>query len=193
VTGKGMITGQEAANGLYAAWRLLLRDRSAVKLLDGSPTGAMKSFFCALIVLPVHVFLIFVGPTMPEDISMSRLLLVDLIAFVIDWTAWPLVMAFIAPAIQRDDDYCRYIAAHNWAAGPQYLLFFVVATLFGLGLVTKPVFQVLAVSIFLIVLFYHLFIIREVLRVNVSTGLGILVTSAVLGMIISVMRASLLV
>ena len=188
-----MITGQEATNGLYAAWRLFLRDRTAVNLIDGSPSGAIKSFFCALIVLPAHVFLIFVRPTTLEDIGMVRLIAVDLIAFVIDWTAWPLAMAFIAPAIQRDEEYCRYVAARNWSAGPQYLLFLTLATLFGVGLVSKPVFHVLAVSIFLIVLLYDLFIIRVVLRVSAGTGIGLLVASALLGMIISVLRASLLI
>ena len=187
-----MITAQEATNGLYAAWRLFLRDRAAVKLLDGSPSGAIKSFYCALFVLPVHVFFILIGPTKPADIGMGRLLAVDLIAFVIDWAAWPLVMAFIAPAIQRDDEYCRYVAANNWSAGPQYLLFFIIAALFGAGFVTKPVFQGLALVVFLIVLFYQFFIIRVVLRVSAATGVGLLIALSAISMFISVLRASLL-
>lgn len=187
-----MITVQEATTGLYAAWRLFLRDRAAVQLFDGSPSGALKSFFCALIVLPVHVFVILAGPLMPAEIDMGQLLLVDLIAFVIDWAAWPLVMAYIAPAIDRDEEYCRYIAARNWAAGPQYLLLFSITLLSAFGLVGKPVFQTLAVVVFLIVLFYDLFIIRVVLRVSGGTAVGLLVAAAMLGMFISVLRAAML-
>jgi hypothetical protein len=187
-----MITVQEATTGLYAAWRLLLRDRAAVQLLDGSPSGAIKSFFCALIVLPVHVFVILAGPLIPAEIDMGRLLLVDLIAFVIEWAAWPLVMAYLAPAIQRDEELCRYIAARNWAAGPQYLLLFGITLLSAVGLVPKPVFQTLAVVVFLVVLFYDLFIIRVVLRVSAATAVGLLIAATMLGIFISVLRAPLL-
>ncbi len=187
-----MITVQEATNGLYAAWRLFLRDRAAVKLLDGSPSGAMKSFFCALIVLPLHVFSILAGAATPADIGMVRLLCVDFTTYIVVWAAWPLVMAYIAPVIQRDDDYCRYIAARNWAVGPQYLLLFGIILLSATGLVSEAVIQILGVAVFVIVLTYDLFIIRVVLRVSAATGVGLLVTMTALDLIIHLLRAALL-
>ena len=57
-----MITREEAITGLYAAWRLFLRDRRAVALFDDSYAGVVKSFFCAVIVLPGYVLLLAFGP-----------------------------------------------------------------------------------------------------------------------------------
>ena len=48
-----MITKQEVFKGLYGAWRLLLGDRGAVALFDDSIMGFWKSFFAAILILPI--------------------------------------------------------------------------------------------------------------------------------------------
>ncbi len=83
-----MITSQEAVRRLYAAWRLLLRDRSAVTLLDDSVEGFWKSFSCAVIILPGYILLVaFAGDGPAEGAHPVRIVVVEGIGYVIGWVA----------------------------------------------------------------------------------------------------------
>lgn len=188
-----MITSREVVTGLYAAWRLFLRDRAAVRSFDDSPAGVVKSFFCAVIVLPVYALIALLVPGDAARDDMFRLVAVDLIAYVIDWTAWPLAMAFLAPLLDRDDDYCRYIVAHNWSAAPQYLLFLIVLVMFSAGLVSRPIFELLGFAVFVVILLYQLFILRVALRVGLPVAVALLFAVTALSLFISLLQGSLMV
>ena len=56
-----MITKQEIYEGLFGAWRLLLRDRGAVALFDDSVSGFWKSFVGAALIFPIYAALLLLG------------------------------------------------------------------------------------------------------------------------------------
>ena len=56
-----MIKKQEIYEGLYAAWRLLLRDRAAIALFDDSASGFWKSFVSAAMIFPIYIALLLLG------------------------------------------------------------------------------------------------------------------------------------
>ena len=188
-----MIKIEEVVTGLYGAWRLFLRDRRAVALFDDSYAGVIKSFFCAVIVLPGYVLILAFTPSVVKsDASTFRIVAVNLIAYVLSWVAWPLLMAYVAPAIDRSKEYCRYVVAANWAGGPQIAIHLLVLLVAVTGVVTKDVVELLTLIAVLIVLVYHLFILRVVLRVSLFLGIGLLVADVMLSQIILQIRAGLL-
>ena len=122
-----MITRQEAFEGLYGAWRLFVRDQSAAALFDDSPNGFWKSFFCAAIVLPAYVPLVLLGPGAVESTrGVLGTLVIESAAYVIGWVAWPLIMAYVTPIIDRDREYMLYIVAFNWSNAVQISLFLLI-------------------------------------------------------------------
>lgn len=188
-----MIKTEEVVTGLYAAWRLFLRDRRAVALFDDSYSGVVKSFFCAVVVLPVYVLLLLFEPSPTgADAGMFRLIAVNLIAYVLLWVAWPLVMAYIAPAIDRSKEFCRYVTAGNWAVGPQMLVQLAVLLLAISGFASKPVLELASLVALFIVLFYHLFVLRVVLRVGLFLGIGLVFGNVILNRLIISLRSFLL-
>jgi hypothetical protein len=188
-----MITARETFTGLYAAWRLLLRDGSAVALFDDSVGGIVKSFFCAVIVLPGYILLLAAAPgAAPADVGLFRIFAVDLIAYVIGWVTWPLLMAYIAPALNRGGDYGRYIVAYNWASGPQVLLLLVVLILTMSSAASGGVLGFVHLAAIVIVLLYHLFILQVALRTSVFLSVLLMVGEFALSHFISVIRHTML-
>ena len=47
-----MITMAETVRSVFGVYRLARFDRSGLAFLDGTPTGAARSFYCALLLLP---------------------------------------------------------------------------------------------------------------------------------------------
>lgn len=171
-----MITRGEAAVGLYAAWRLFRRDPKAIELFDATPSGVVKSFFCAAIVLPAYGLILGFSPTMnASEAGLFPLVVVNLSAYVAGWAAWPLAMHYIAPMIDRDDAYCRYITAYNWASGPQMLVVLLMYLPMMLGLAPMQFLGVANLTVLIIVLFYHLFVMRVALRIRPLAAIGLVV------------------
>ena len=188
-----MITTQEAFRGLYAAWRLLLRDRSAVALLDDSADGFWKSFSCAVIVLPAYIILIaFAGGGPPAGAHPIRIILVEGIGYIIGWVAWPLVAAYIAPFLGRGEVYIRYIVAYNWSAGPQIVILVLLLALQSSGILSQGPFTAVSLFALLVLLFYHGFIVRVALDVAVELAVALVVGEFLLGQMIRIVSDAML-
>lgn len=189
-----MITRREVAVSLYAAWRLFRRDPTAIELFDGTPSGVVKSFFCAAVVLPGYGLLLGFSPAMNEtNAGVFAFTVVNLSGYVAGWAAWPLAMHYIAPLIKRDDAYCRYITAFNWASGPQMLVVLLLYLPVILGLAPLPFLAVANVMALMIVLLYHLFVVRVALRMRPLGAVGLVAAEFFLShFILSLQYAALL-
>lgn len=188
-----MITTQEAFRGLYAAWRLLLRDRSAVALLDDSAEGFWKSFSCAVIILPGYILLVaFAGGGPAEDTDPIRIVLVEGISYVIGWVAWPLLVSYITPLLDRREAYIRYIVAYNWSAGPQILILILLLVLQSSGILNQGPFAAISLVALLVLMFYHGFIVRLALDVTVELAVALVVGEFLLGQVIRMVSDAML-
>jgi hypothetical protein len=111
-----MITRADLAKGLLGA-ALFARGDPRGLLLFGNDAGeAKRSFWAALIALPFFVPLLLLDylqrPAPPDG---ATFLLVQASAYVIGWTAFPLIMVGVSQAFAREAVWCRYVAAYNWA------------------------------------------------------------------------------
>ena len=188
-----MITIPEAFTGLFAAWRLFLRDERAAALFDGTPEGAVKSFYCALIVLPGYLLVVAYAHTpSAEEVDWLRFVLVEAIAYAMSWTVWPLVMFYVAGMLDRSGSYCLYVTAYNWGSGPQILILLAVLFLAVSGVVSRELLAVVNLAALVVILLYHLFIVRVTLKLTFFVSLGLVVSEAMVSQIVIHIRDAML-
>jgi hypothetical protein len=180
-----MITRHEVLISLYGAWRLFLRDPRGIEWLDDTIDGYWKSFFCALLILPGYIILVaHSSGTLYADAGLFRVVSVEAISYVIGWVSWPLIMAYLAPALGCDHSYIRYIVAYNWSSGIQIVLYLAVM-LFGVATQLPAGFAAFAdVVLLLVVLYYHWFIVRVSLELSPWGAVGLVVGEYILGQFI---------
>ena len=188
-----MITTQETVTGLFAAWRMFMRDRRAIALFDDSLMGVIKSFFCAVLVLPGYILIMALGPgDGSAEVGFFRLVTVNAAAYVVLWVAWPLLMAYIAPALDRDAEYFRYVVAYNWSWAPQILLILIVILLAASGVVPRDILVTLNIAAIVVMVLYHLFILRVALRLTLLLGIALVVAELILSQFVILVRDGML-
>ena len=162
-----MITAPEVAKALYGAWRLARFDPSGIDHFDNTAEAFWRSFHAMLIVAPGHVILVALGHSaLVATGGPVRIFLIEAIAYVIGWFAFPFVMLYICDQLDRGERYLRYIAASNWAVVVQIgLLLAVVAVVrvFAFSAVAAGYFQFAAM---VAVLVYSWFITRVGLDIS---------------------------
>ncbi len=169
-----MITAPEVAKALYGAWRLARFDPSGLDQFDNTAEAFWRSFSAMLIVAPGHVILVALGhSTLVATSGPVDIFLIEAIAYVIGWFAFPFVMLYVCDRIDRGERYFRFIAASNWAVVLQIaLLLAVVAVVRGFEFptVTAGYFQFAAM---IVVLVYSWFITR--VGLDLSGGVAALI------------------
>ncbi len=185
-----MITMREVVYSLYGAWRLARLDRGGLQYFDASLEGFWRSFSAAVIVAPAHVALLALHTdTGAVAGGWAKLAIVEIIAYVVAWTAWPLAMVYIARALDVSGAYLRYITAYNWAqvlGTGLYLLVAVIAA----GMLAPEAGGVARFLAMVAVLFYEGFVARATLEVSVPVAAGLVVASMVLVILIRSLAGS---
>lgn len=172
-----MITLPEIAAGITGAFRLARRDPGGLAFFDASPRGFWNSFWVAALLAPAFILTdILAGKLSPETASLE--VVVWLIAYVVAWTAYPVVMITVVDSLDKWPLYTRYIVAYNWSSVVQ------VAVLLPLNILAVA-FPVQAVQILLscaiiILLIYHAYVAYVALAVNPGTAAGIVLLDVLL-------------
>ncbi|MGE0093311.1 MAG: hypothetical protein AB7M05_14375 [Alphaproteobacteria bacterium] len=187
-----MSRAREAAYALFGAYRLAHLDPSGLRYFNATVEGFWRSFLAALIVAPGYAILIGLelGDS-PDAASLDwgHIALVQTIAYVISWTAFPVAMHYLTALIGRHEEYVGYIVAYNWAAVIQMGVMLPAAAVQAMipggagGLIMLPV--VIATA------FYQWFIARSALRVGGGTAAGIVGFDFALSLFVAGIAATL--
>ena len=173
-----IITVEEATRGIFAAWFMFLRDRRAAQLLENTYMAAVKSYWAALIVLPLYMLgttIEFLNPsddvrnfaTLAAEAGLFNATVAEFCIFVLCWfVAWPLVLDRIAPYLDCDDNFFRYIAAYNWMRVTYVLVGLIFVTLHFAGLIPAGAADEAALTVLIVLWSYHWFVLRHALGVN---------------------------
>ena len=176
-----MITKQEIFEGLYGAWRLLLGDRGAVALFDDSVAGFWKSFFAAVLVLPIYLVMTAMGAIeFDSSRSLPAIVLIVLEFYVIAWVLWPLVIGHVLPVLDRDEKFTLYIVAYNWMSAVGAGLFFIAVLVTTLLPIPDGFAALIMVGALLGVLAYHVFIAHTALSITIGVAIGLTVADFIL-------------
>ena len=181
-----MIGTREVSMSIAGAFRLARGDAGGMTYFNRTIDGFWNSFFAAVIVAPGYVALTLIGADQTAVDHPTRVVVVDFIAYVIGWIAFPLAMVSVAEFLDREKRYIDYIVALNWAAVPQVLLFLMAAVVAeGLGSAPALV-HLVGILVTAAVALYYWFIARIALDVTplqaaALVGLDVVITIVIGG------------
>ena len=186
-----MISLRETTAGLYGAWRLAHRDKAGLDWFDASATGAVRSFYAALIAFPLATIMLALDLSrISVAASAPKIAIVYVLAYVLDWAAYPLAVHWLVPTLGCEAHFLRYIPALNWSRVLELVILLPGGVILASG-VGGPV-LILPAILFGAVVIYHWFVAKAGLDISGAKAAGLVAVNLVLGVIISVWAQSLI-
>jgi hypothetical protein len=180
-----MLTMRETTYALFGAWRLAHFDLQGTAYFEGTAAAALRSFWVALILLPAHVVLVLLRLVdRPVAVDGWTVFMVEALAYVVGWTAFPVAMHWVARLLDREREYFAFIAMSNWSAVLQMLLFLPVTALTAGRMLPVPVLHVINLAMMLALLAYAWFVARAGLRIGGFAAAGVVALDLVLSLLI---------
>ena len=126
-----MPRGAELWQALYGAWRLARLDRHALHYFDLSHRGTWRSFWAAAYCYPFFLFERWLELPVENvaNSSLGHIFLVESIAYVVGWTAFPLAALALCRWLGREERGFDFITVYNWSIILQTALFVVIGLL----------------------------------------------------------------
>jgi len=176
----------ETARGLYGAWRLLRGDSGGLAAFDESVDGFWKSFFAAVLTAPGYGLLLalHLGRNPPEADGAS-VLAIHLLAYVVSWTAFPLVTHYIARGLDREARWVGFVVALNWSKVWQMAIYLPPAVLAGAVIPNPVVAGLISLVGVIAVLVYQWYVTRSALDIPGPTAAGLTAVDLLLGLLIT--------
>jgi hypothetical protein len=177
---------REVSEGLYGATRLAKGDAHGIQFFGDTPEAFWKSFWAAAIAAPLHALLLAIelgGAHVAA--SGLRVLLVETIAYVVLWTAFPLAMYSVAKVIDREELYIRFICAANWSFVLQAAFSLFMEASIAIDILPSIVANGLAVVTLAALLLYSWFIARVGLELSRLGAAGIVALDVMISLIIN--------
>jgi hypothetical protein len=175
----------EILTALYGAWRMARLDARGLTYFDDSPEGVWRSFFAAVIVGPAFaVMMIFHFSMLPLGTDPVRFALAEILAYIISWVAYPLLIVSVTQLLRCHEHAFLYICAYNWSLVLQHALWVPVTILTLTGIFPEPLAQLAWLVALGAILVYMWFIARRALDVPGLTAAGIVLLDLLLGLVI---------
>jgi hypothetical protein len=175
---------------LAGASQILLGRPEGLNRLDTSLEGFWRSFAVVIVVAPI-AFLTFVGEAPPpsdpnavvETLTAAYVVLYG-ITLLVDWFAFPLVFALLAPSFGLGSRYVPFIVARNWASIIISAIVAVAHVLRILGLLPVAVLPYALLVVLAIALRLSYVLVRTTLSVSIAMALPIVVLDFLLSLVI---------
>jgi hypothetical protein len=121
----------ELWQALYGVWRLALADRGALNYFDLSHRGTWRSFWAAAYCYPFFLFERWLELPAENVVNtgIGHIFLVETIAYVVGWTAFPLAAIALCRWLGREEGGFDFITAYNWSIILQTALFVAIGLL----------------------------------------------------------------
>lgn len=118
-----MLNRTEIAYGVSGAWRLMWGDGGGMYMLDRTREGFWRSFRVMLLVAPLQVFCLLIVYDRTQTIAAdSTIVLIEALRYIIEWTAFPVILLEIARLAGWSGRYIGAVVALNWASVPVIIL-----------------------------------------------------------------------
>lgn len=186
----------DLASALHAIGRLLRLDPRGFDWFDTSADGVLKSFWVAIFLLPLYLLHVVLDMVLPDGMGAGqplRYLSVEVIAYVVDWVAFPLLMLTVGPALLGSGRRIhRYVVALNWMQMPLGLVILPLGIVARLGVMpsgASSLFGLMAVAGSLVVAGA---VARAGLEVSWWTAVGVTVLGFTLSLFINGLAFSMI-
>jgi len=166
--------------------RLACGDRRGLGFFDASIDGFWRSFRAGLICYPMYLLLVSVRIGAPawEASGVAQTLAVGTIAFVIAWTAFPLLILPLARWLDREDRFLPFMVAYNWSQIPATVLFVLIGLDGATGLLPPSAAHFAGLLAAIAVLVYEWFIARVALAVTGAQACLVVIIDLLLGTVL---------
>ncbi|MEO1092358.1 MAG: hypothetical protein AAFX81_17185 [Pseudomonadota bacterium] len=111
------------------AWALLRNDESGMDAFRLDLRGLLQSFAAAVVVLPIYVAVVLVQTRAAAADDVTLDIWGRVLAFALQWAAFPLVAAVLAKVMNRSASFIPYVVAANWSAVVQIVIVLAVVLL----------------------------------------------------------------
>lgn len=176
-------------DNLAGASQILLGRPEGLNRLDTSLEGFWRSFGIVIIVAPI-AFLTLVGEEPPADpnavvlpLTAARILSYG-VTLLIDWFAFPLVFALLAPSFGLGSRYVPFIVARNWASIIISAIIAIVHVLRIFELLPTTVLPYALLVVLAIAIRLSYVLVRTTLSVSIAIALSIVVLDFLLSLVI---------
>jgi len=176
-----MLSRTEIAHGVSGAWRLMWGDGGGLYMLDRTREGFWRSFRVMLLVAPLQVFCLLIVYDRTQTVAAdSTIVLVEALRYVIEWTAFPVILLEIARRAGWLARYIGAVVALNWASVPVIIL----STLrLALGEVVP---SWLGGALGLILMGFFIYWLTRILRETLALGIGPALALALMNLWLSI-------
>jgi hypothetical protein len=182
---------QEVFASLYGAYRLARLDPWGMAHFNLTVEGFWRSFFAAVLVAPGYAILIAnTMATRPETFHFGRVLLVQSVAYLLSWAAFPVAALIITYWLQLTRNYVPLIVASNWAAVIQIALF--LAAFLLTRILPGPLAGLLLTVVTVSILAYEWFVMRTALETTGGIALALVLVDLILNFVINASAEQLL-
>lgn len=180
-----MITAREIVYGIYGAWRLAHLDPAGMQYLDTSLRGFWRSFWAAAVIAPAYALMVLmrIAERQTDGVTL-RILLIEIIAYAIGWTAFPLAAWYLLSALEKADRYVGYIVAYNWSNVLQICVYVPLTLIESTGALPTVVIGLLGLASVAAILYYQYFIARTALQVDVAVAIGLVFMDVMIGILL---------
>lgn len=185
-------------------------DPRGMKQFNLSGSGFWNSFFAAVILAPIYVFVLLAQYRLNQEVQrieleenpdganliqipeLSDYLLAQGIAYVAMWAVFPIVMLWATRIINVQDKYIPFVVAYNWSAVavltiqlPPFALYY-----FGLVGIVGAIAPLL--SIMLVIMIYRWYVVYAALNLPAMACLGFVTLDFVISVIIQIGASAVL-
>jgi hypothetical protein len=182
----------EILNALYGSYLLARRDLNGYSFFDHSADGFWRSFTAIILVAPIFFLFANAEYQMAAEITEGTSVVFGdgpnyaghMVGLVLQWVGYPVVMVFIAKALDLTQRYGTFIIAYNWSSALVMLVLFVPIALFMVGMVTAATAGLANLLLIFPVLYYRWFVARTALDVNASVAAGLVAVDFILSMLL---------
>jgi hypothetical protein len=179
-----MIDATRFAQALKGLRLLLVIEPGGLSYFEKSYEGFLRSFFPALIVLPlqiIHLSALYLAKD-PAP-SLTATIIVESLAYVISWTLFPFVMLYVSRSLGKASNYFTYIVPYNWLQLLMWLIALPLTLLVDAQILDgegAAFFNFVILGLFL---FYGTFLARTALDIATSTAFGIVLMDILLSIV----------
>ncbi len=183
----------EVSLAFAGAWRLAHGDRGGLTCFDRSLDGFWRSFRAAAITYPLYLMLLTMRVSVVEWERSGGwwIVIVETIAYVIAWVAFPLIMLDLTRRIGRANRFFDFMVPYNWCQVPQSALFVLVGIGTESRILSSRAGESLDIVAVIATLVYEWYIARVALDTTGSAAAFIVIVDLSLGIIISQVAGSL--
>lgn len=180
------LTARDVAYSVFGAYRLARFDPTGLQYMDRTREGAWKSFYAAVIVLPAWALLLAIRLwDQVQDTPLVQVAAVEAIAYVISWTAFPVLMHSITRMLDRSARYMDFVCAYNWSSVVQMAVYLPVVVLAATGLLPPALSESLVFAVMLAMLTYQWFVMRTALDIAGVTAAALVLVDLFLSALIT--------